>query len=125
MMMVKDILYPFTATRNAADIRIGILTIREKWNLLLQKGIINKLPVAIQANIIPTRENANLVTSISSNRSSDNNFKILEYPWQIFQWNDAALRQDFELITEARTSKSISESNKINSAENIFIEEGA
>ena len=31
---VKQALYPFTANRHAADIRIGILTIREKWSYL-------------------------------------------------------------------------------------------
>ena len=30
-------LLPFTFTRPVADIRIGILTIREKWELLLKE----------------------------------------------------------------------------------------
>jgi hypothetical protein len=33
----KEKLAPFTLTRHTADIRIGILTIREKWEMLLSK----------------------------------------------------------------------------------------
>ncbi len=49
----------------------------------------------------------------------------LEYPWQLFQWNDEMLRKDFEIITKNKTSQPISSTNKIISPENIFIEEGA
>ena len=35
----KEDLYPFTLTRSVADIRVGILTIREKWEALLGKKI--------------------------------------------------------------------------------------
>ncbi|MGE5107207.1 MAG: putative sugar nucleotidyl transferase [Sphingobacteriales bacterium] len=50
---------------------------------------------------------------------------ILKYPWQIFQWNDTAIRLDFSVITKGRASASISLSNKLISPGNIFIEEGA
>ncbi len=33
--------------------------------------------------------------------------KILQYPWHIFQWNDWALREDFQLITKGRQSEPI------------------
>ena len=51
--------------------------------------------------------------------------KVLHYPWQIFQLNDWALRQDFELITARRKSKPIPKSNTIINAAQIFIETGA
>lgn len=35
-------LYPFTLTRHLQDIRVGILTIREKWEMLLQLPSFNK-----------------------------------------------------------------------------------
>ena len=35
----KKKLYPFTAIRSVADIRVGILTIREKWEKLLDRKI--------------------------------------------------------------------------------------
>jgi UDP-N-acetylglucosamine diphosphorylase/glucosamine-1-phosphate N-acetyltransferase len=53
------------------------------------------------------------------------NAKRLEYPWQLFQWNDEMLRKDFAIITKNKTSQPISSTNKIISPENIFIEEGA
>ena len=36
---VKVSLWPLTATRNAADIRVGILTIKEKWELFFTRLI--------------------------------------------------------------------------------------
>ena len=51
--------------------------------------------------------------------------KFLTYPWQIFQWNDNAIRNDFSIITKGRASASLSSTNQYISPENIFIEEGA
>lgn len=59
----RNALFPFTHTRHTADIRIGILTIKEKWELLGEKVVIkNEDAIAhdqltVMANIIPTREN--------------------------------------------------------------------
>ncbi len=50
-----DDLFPFSLTRSVADIRCGILTIREKWNLFSKKYTLpSGLP--IPANIIPRQE---------------------------------------------------------------------
>jgi UDP-N-acetylglucosamine diphosphorylase/glucosamine-1-phosphate N-acetyltransferase len=49
----------------------------------------------------------------------------IENPWDIFQKNDVAIREDFELLTEGRTSQPIPSSVNVLAAENIFIEEGA
>jgi UDP-N-acetylglucosamine diphosphorylase/glucosamine-1-phosphate N-acetyltransferase len=49
----------------------------------------------------------------------------LEHTWDIFAKNDAALREDFELITEDRKSQPIPKSVNVISPKNIFIEEGA
>ena len=51
--------------------------------------------------------------------------KRLEYPWQIFQWNDEMIRQQFALITKGKISQPISVTNRFIQPENIFIEEGA
>ncbi len=143
---IIDRLYPLTATRHTSDIRIGILTIREKWNYFDRFQIAtdstafgisaedpkNTLPVQIDANIIPTKEwliglsntlgqSGNLINPKIESAS----IKCLNYPWQIFQHNDWALRQDFEMITFQRVSKSISTTNKIIGGEDIFLEEGA
>lgn len=49
----------------------------------------------------------------------------LEHVWDIFKKNDAALREDFELLTEGRKSAPIPASVNTIEPENIFIEEGA
>jgi len=53
------------------------------------------------------------------------NVKRLEYPWQIFQWNDEMISNDFSLITQNKISQKISSTNQIISPENIFVESGA
>ena len=127
---IKESLYPFTDTRHVADIRVGILTIREKWTLLEENNFIfeNENSINIPANIIPTIQNVHRIfDAISSNKKlkNDNDIKYLSHPWHIFELNDWALRKDFELITAGRTSQPIPGSNKIIAAQNIFIEEGA
>ena len=130
----KEKLAPFTLTRHTADIRIGILTIREKWEMLLSKqnstlitdSDLNAL--VINSNIIPTKNDYNdILASAGNQANSENNpdFKSIEFPWNIFQLNDWALRQDFELITHGRKSDPISETNRIIGKEQIFIEPGA
>jgi UDP-N-acetylglucosamine diphosphorylase/glucosamine-1-phosphate N-acetyltransferase len=49
----------------------------------------------------------------------------VEHTWDIFAKNDAALREDFDLITEGRISQPIPKSVNVITPENIFIEEGA
>lgn len=126
---VKESLYPFTATRNAADIRIGILTIREKWALIIAKLNQIKSPgsITVNAAIIPTEQYAAAIINGSKSpvefQQADS--RLLKFPWNIFQFNDWALRKDFELITHQRTSHPISSTNKTIAPENIFIEEGA
>ena len=127
----KNNLYPFTATRSVADIRVGILTIREKWEKLLDRKIdtISELTLndseskeveQISANIIPSQQWLNAF--LLRQNITDKN---LEYPWHIFQNNDMALREDFELVCSGRTSALVSSTNKLVASENIFSEEGA
>jgi UDP-N-acetylglucosamine diphosphorylase/glucosamine-1-phosphate N-acetyltransferase len=49
----------------------------------------------------------------------------IENTWDIFAKNDAAIREDFLLLTEDRTSLPIPKSVNVLGAEHIFIEEGA
>ncbi|MBC7937583.1 MAG: glucose-1-phosphate thymidylyltransferase [Rhizobacter sp.] len=142
----KQWLYPFTATRHAADIRIGILTTREKWAYLPgfhiytdsntffteNPGIENGLPVRMEANIIPTKEWLDELLSNTGKQDfseiqliDSDRIKKLNYPWQIFQYNDWALRKDFEMITSGRVSQPLSSTNKIVCGDNIFLEAGA
>ena len=124
----RENLYPFTHTRHVADIRIGILTIREKWEKLTGGIIYTSMEdkadkvLVINANIIPTADN---FQEILSEKTSSADIKVLEYPWHIFQYNDWAIRQDFELLTRNKISRPISKTNKCINEANIFIEEAA
>jgi UDP-N-acetylglucosamine diphosphorylase/glucosamine-1-phosphate N-acetyltransferase len=133
---VRHHLYPFAQVRSVADIRIGILTIREKWEALLQQEV--KLvrhneeqpahdTILFSANIVPSRQFIeSLGEEISSNADPDyDSVKILQYPWHIFQWNAWALEEDFKIITRDRISVPIPETVSVIGAANIFIEEGA
>ena len=170
-------LHPFTYTRHIQDIRIGILTIREKWeqylkipsldkwedhyldnelSIKIEKGIGKDDYVLVHANVLPTKtiiskikklKNGEFLSSgkeggmaykfsqeevlglhkIKINHSVDyrGELKVIRYPWQIYQVNDWALREDFELITAKRKSKPISKTNRLANQPDIFMEAGA
>jgi UDP-N-acetylglucosamine diphosphorylase/glucosamine-1-phosphate N-acetyltransferase len=165
---VRNALLPFTFTRPVADIRIGILTIREKWEkylgytttTLTEEYLMEKFPmvemeenVMINASFLPNEVLAEMVQALEPNQAifsgedviafytkdtqeevDFDTYEIIEYtedglrienPWDIFAKNDAAIREDFELLTEGRTSQPIPASVNTISPENIFIEEGA
>ncbi|MEJ7768388.1 MAG: putative sugar nucleotidyl transferase [Chitinophagaceae bacterium] len=117
--IIKKQLFPFTLTRSVADIRIGILTIREKWNLV-------NLQVSqdIPSNLLPSTD---LLSSLSAGDTLTSTSKgvFITHPWHIFQYNDFAIREDFVLLTTGRISGSISKTNHVISPENVFLEEGA
>ncbi|UAY51161.1 putative sugar nucleotidyl transferase [Ferruginibacter albus] len=99
---ISDNFYPFTQTRKAEDIRIGILTIKEKWQLL----------------------NANEeITSLRLPGITSNETKTIEKLTDIIHLNDWAICQDFALLTKNRTSQPVSSTNKIIAPENVFLEE--
>jgi UDP-N-acetylglucosamine diphosphorylase/glucosamine-1-phosphate N-acetyltransferase len=128
---IRDHLYPFASVRAIADIRIGILTIREKWNRMLGQEVMvpdaNSEPSATDAqlfaaNIVPTQA---FVDSVARKQPDYEAVKIIQYPWHIFQYNDWALRHDFELVTKGRFSESVPETVHVTNGKAIFIEPGA
>jgi len=165
---VRNALLPFTFTRPVADIRVGILTIREKWEKhlgstttsLTEEYLSEKFPmveleenVMINASFLPNDVLSELVSNLEPNQAifkgeeviafftqdsqeevDFDTYDIIEYnddcitiehSWDIFQKNDSALREDFELLTEDRKSQPIPKSVNAIAPENIFIEEGA
>ena len=165
---VREALLPFTFTRPVAEIRIGILTIREKWEkylgytttTLTEEYLSEKYPmvelennVMINASFLPNDILSEMVKNLETNQAifkgdavvafytnetqdevDFDAYEIIDYTedcltvdntWDIFAKNDAALREDYELITEGRTSQPIPKSVNVISPENIFIEEGA
>src|SRR5262245_37283176 len=151
-------LHPFTLTRQIQDIRVGILTIREKWEMMLGLKSFDKkeddykdlersvtidqasrdggVCFMIHGNVLPTSKlvqearrlkNGEFLT-VKGNEGIIFRFtkkEILEkhkikvrkaitireepvaiqYPWNIFQLNDQAIRQDFSLLTRRRKSR--------------------
>jgi len=164
----RNNLLPFTFTRPVADIRVGILTIREKWEnhlsgtttTITEDYLSEKFPmvememnVMINASFLPNTELVEIIKSLKENQAvfqgedviaffaiegqEDIDFDDydaiefagdvikIENTWDIFSKNGEAIKADFDLITEDRTSQIISKTNNIIAPENIFIEEGA
>ena len=165
---VRTALLPLTYTRPVADIRIGILTIREKWEKYLgfttstitEEYLEKRYPmiemsdnVMINASFCPTETLVEKVKKLKENEAifkgddviafyttdqqeevDFSTYKAIEFDediiqvkntWDIFSKNDIALEQDYNLITEGRTSEPIPETVNCVNPENIFIEEGA
>lgn len=62
---------------------------------------------------------------VKSTRQYSGPILTIRYPWDIFQLNDQAIRQDFELLRAGRTSAPIPASNQVVGEGDIFLEEGA
>ena len=165
---VRNALLPFTFTRPVADIRIGILTIREKWEkylgytttTLTEEYLMEKYPmvemeqnVMINASFLPNPILIDMVQNLNPKEAilfgeeiiafhthdtqediDFDEYELIEYEgdvlrientWDIFAKNDAAIREDYELLTEDRFSQPIPKSVNVIAPENIFIEEGA
>lgn len=165
---VRNALLPFTFTRPVADIRVGILTIREKWEkylgytttTLTEEYLMEKYPmvemeenVMINASFLPNPILIDMVQNLNPKEAilfgeeiiafhthdtqediDFDEYELIEYEgdvlrientWDIFAKNDAAIREDFELLTEDRFSQPIPKSVNVIAPENIFIEEGA
>lgn len=164
----RNALLPFTFTRPVADILIGIMTIRQKWEMhlgsttttLTEEYLSDKFPmveleenVMINASFLPTAILVEMVQDLKTNQAifkgeeviafytndeqeevDFDTYEIIEFTedcitvehtWDIFSKNDAAIREDFQFLTEDRTSQPIPESVNVIAPENIFIEEGA
>ncbi|WP_339662339.1 GlmU family protein [uncultured Polaribacter sp.] len=165
---VRKSLLPLTYTKPVADLRVGILTIREKWEkhlgttttTITEEYLEEKYPmveleqnILINASFCPTNSLVEKVKNLSENEAifkgddviafftSDSQeevnfdaYKHIEFDeeiiqikntWDIFSLNDVAIQQDFDLITEGRTSQPIPEGTRCINPKNIFLEEGA
>ncbi|APZ47864.1 glucose-1-phosphate thymidylyltransferase [Polaribacter reichenbachii] len=165
---VRKSLLPFTYTKPVADLRIGILTIREKWEKYLslttttvtEEYLEEKYPmvelaenILINASFCPTKSLVEKVKNLSENEAifkgddviafftSDSQEEVdfdeytaiefdediiqIKNTWDIFSLNSKAIQEDFDLLTEGRTSQPIPETVQCIDKENIFLEEGA
>ena len=100
-----DDLLPFTATRSVLDIRMGILTFREKWERLLGNGRfgLGSGP-ALPANCLPTAALAARVREEFERGPLGQpaidrlitHARLIRLPWHIFQHNAEALLEDYQ-----------------------------
>ena len=154
--VARKSLKPFTYIRPVCDIRIGILTIREKWekylgettSTLTEEYLSNKFPIIfadsmtlINGSVCPTPKLVQAIKNLSVNQvlvCNDNiiamsktredfisegddiekieieeDFIKLNNVWDIYVYNDRAIREDFELITKGRKSQTISSTNNL------------
>lgn len=161
-------LRPLTLNKPLSELRMGILTFKERWEKLIegryshqtQNYLIEKFPLEIlEENLFINPAffpNENLINSIRNlkigesiwfeNQMIAGNLTLGEFEnrrnlnqknpfsgeiihvknlWDLFTYNDYAIRFDFELITKGRKSQPISETNGVINPENIFLEEGA
>ena len=170
-------LFPFTLTRQIQDIRVGIFTIREKWEnylgwpsfdkqeddfkdldraIVIDEEIGKDTIYLIHAHVIPTPQLvkqikklkpgeflslsgiesfAYCITSkqiigdhkikVEKSIEVDEELKLINYPWNIFQQNSLAIIQYFNWVKKNRKKQSIPASNRVTDAEKIFIEKGA
>jgi UDP-N-acetylglucosamine diphosphorylase/glucosamine-1-phosphate N-acetyltransferase len=170
----RENLKPLTFTRPVGELRIGILTIREKWERMLKMEAsyytepylstkyptnFESLNILVNGAILPTQElcdyilqtlpaNTLLVKGdtpivLKTTQSTAKAFltgekKVpmvleydldcveIEYPWDLFKKNGAAIKADFALLTQGRISQPLSATNQVIGAANqIFLEEGA
>ncbi len=173
---IRDQLLPITYTRPVCELRIGILTIREKWELWLkgrvsyitQDYLSEKYPISIASDnlvingaILPDTQLCQLIQNLKFNEAllkngeliaarlderqfynlmEDNDIEELEgfeleestkllainHVWDIFSFNDSAMRSDFTMLTNGRTSAPLSKTNQLlGDTSQLFIEEGA
>ncbi|MEO6683731.1 MAG: putative sugar nucleotidyl transferase [Ginsengibacter sp.] len=129
-------LFPFAQVRSLAHIRVGILTIYEKWKFYFPGKVFISSEISDEvlqntrfesypANVIPSNNFLKTLSEKDHRIEFPEDSKILTRPWQIFQYNDWAIRQDFEIITAGRISEKLPEGTRAMGLENIFIEEGA
>ncbi len=166
----RESLKPLTYIRPVCEIRVGILTIREKWEKYLgektstmtEDYLTVKYPaelsdamMLINGSICPTPALVERIKSLQTGQTlvcgdnivamfktkeeflseeDDNSEEIkieedfikIVNTWDIFVYNDRALREDFELLTKGRKSAPLSETNRVlGQQEDIFVEEGA
>jgi len=171
----RNHLLPLTATRPMGELRVGILTLREKWerrlrgaaSYITQEYLQEKYPIRIEdenliinGGVFPTAALCQRIGALGLNealladgeliaaRLNESQFESLieeeevdqlqgqeleeNIPlvqitklWQLVRLNEQALKDDFVLLTAGKSSKPVSDTNRlVGPSENLFLEEG-
>ncbi len=168
----RQSLFPLTFTCAIADLRTGILTIKERWETLSSRNffihteeylqpLYKPVPAGknlwVDASVMADKALVNEILALDEGIAFDDelgfiagvletdpaefdpgkalasfnikhhlkNVRRLKYPWEIFQWNDQYIKEDFELLTYHQKSQPHPSSNHYINETDIFIEEGA
>ena len=171
----RDLLLPLTATRPMGELRLGILTLREKWETYLQASasyitqeyLQEKFPIRVEqenliinSGILPNPSLCRRIDSINLNEAllrdgvliaarlnetqfealieeeevqalqgieleSDFELEWIRNLWNFKQYNGAAIRADFDLLTKQKKSQRISSTNRIIGNGAVFLAPGA
>lgn len=133
----RENLLPLSFTRPLSELRLGILTLREKWELMLPGNyswstapyLAEKFPATsgpvtytIDSDIIPTPALADAIRRGAELQGEER----IEHLYDIFLKNGDAIEADYRLLTAGRESMPLSESNTlIGDRSLLFIEPGA
>lgn len=104
---LKRDFYPLTLTRDVIDLRLGIFTIKEKWEMLAKKqGIDLQLVDEDQITVADKSINANLIPGaafnvhefFSSDAFPEKGLTKIERLWDIISINSRSISEDIQLI---------------------------
>lgn len=170
---VRNRLLPFTHIRPVCELRVGILTIREKWerrlglpvSYITQDYLAERFPLVpsrenyfINGSVLPSTQLVKLIQQMDTGEAflyqdeliaakmsgdqfdqlvnddeiedlrgidlEDTEFLKINHLWDLPALNQAAMLEDFTLLTQGRESQPISPSNRVLGEEQIFLEEG-
>ncbi|MFM7709813.1 MAG: putative sugar nucleotidyl transferase [Ferruginibacter sp.] len=130
---LRDNLYPLAELRHVSDIRVGILTIREKWERLLgcEIGDQRQHPkpldamIRVPANWVPNADcYEEMLALAQSGHSLPAHLCHIQYAWDALRINGRAIQDDYLLVTKDKQSKPLGTNLRCISPESIFIEEG-
>lgn len=117
--------FPLVLTKNNVFINATVLPTNELTeaisNLQIEQAIVKN------GECIAMRTAADEISLANATETIEFQAELqhIRNPWHIFTYNGEQINIDFELLTAGRKSQSLSETNTVLGAENIFVEEGA
>lgn len=111
-------LKPLTFTKAVADLRVGILTFRERWEKHLGEPVTVSTQDYLQVKYGTPGQGKEQPANFLPDGTE------IAHVWDFFKKNGEAIVYDFELLTSGRTSAPISATNTVIGSR-IFVEEGA
>lgn len=116
--------YPLQLKPNSVFINGSILPNADLINEINQLKINQALVISNKMVAYVASQLVSDFSELDKINASSNSIQI-NHLWDIFSKNGVAIQADFEYLTKGRKSQTLSETNKVISPENIFIEEGA